>query len=153
MAKKKYIISLTAQERSDLEKLTKTGRTAAYKINHARILLKADSNQAGGEWIDREISKALNISVATIERVRERCVLEGIEAALNRREQSNRRKKIIDGSQEARLIAIACSEIPTGKNKWTLQMLADKMVELNYVKQVSRESIRQVLKKTKSSRG
>jgi transposase len=153
MAKKKYIISLTAQERSDLEKLTKTGRTAAYKINHARILLKADSNQAGGEWIDREISKALNISVATIERVRERCVLEGIEAALNRREQSNRRKKIIDGSQEARLIAIACSEIPTGKNKWTLQMLADKMVELNYVEQVSRESIRQVLKKTKSSRG
>jgi transposase len=153
MAKKKYIIALTAQERSDLEKLTKTGRTAAYKINHARILLKADSNQAEGEWSDREISKALNISVATIERVRERCVLEGIEAALNRREQSNRRKKIIDGAQEAHLIAITCSEVPTGKTKWTLQMLVDKMVALNYVEQVSRESIRQTLKKTSSSRG
>jgi hypothetical protein len=153
MGKKKYIVALTATERSELERLTKTGKTAAYKINHARILLKADSNQAEGEWTDAEISEALNISIATIERVRKRCVLNGIESALNRQEQVNRRKRIIDGSPEARLIAITCSEVPTGKSKWTLQMLADKMVELNYVESISRESVRQTLKKMNLSLG
>jgi transposase len=150
---KKYIVALTAEERSELEKLTRTGKTAAYKINHARVLLKADRNQAGGEWKDREISEALNISIATIERIRERAVLEGITVAVNRKEQIRRRARIIDGEQEAHLIAIACSQAPIGKSNWTLQMLADKMVELNYVEQVSTETVRQALKKTSSSRG
>ena len=153
MPKKKYIVSLTSSERDDLEQLTKKGNIAAYKMNHARILLKADINQEGGGWIDRKISESLDIGHATIERVRQRFVEEGIEAALNRREQKKRRQKIIDGEKEAYLIAIACSETPTGKGNWTLQMLADKMVELNYVEQVSTETIRQSLKKTNLSLG
>ena len=148
MPKKKYIVSLTPSERDFLEQLTKKGKIAAYKMNHARILLKANINQEGGGWIDRKISESLDIGHATIERVRQRFVEEGIEVALNRREQKKRRQKIIDGEKEAYLIAYACSETPTGKGNWTLKMLADKMVELNYVEQVSTETIRQSLKKT-----
>ena len=153
MPKKKYIVSLTASERTILEKLTKKGKTAAYKMNHARILLKADINQEGGGWTDRQIGESLDIGHATIERVRQRFVEEGIESALSRREQKNRRQKIIDGEKEAYLIGIACSETPCGKSNWTLQMLADRMVELNYVEQVSTETIRQTLKKTNLSLG
>ena len=153
MPKKKYIVSLTSSERDFLEQLTKKGKIAAYKMNHARILLKADINQEGGGWIDRKISESLDIGHATIERVRQRFVEEGIEAALNRREQKKRRSKIIDGEKEAYLIAIACSESPTGKSSWTLQMLADKMVELNYDEQVSTETVRQSLKKTNLNLG
>ncbi len=154
MPKKKYIVSLTPSERDFLEQLTKKGKTAAYKMNHARILLKADVNQEeGGGWKDRQIIESLDISHATIERVRQRFVEEGMESALNRREQKKRRQKIIDGEKEAYLIAIACSETPTGKGNWTLKMLADKMVELNYVEQVSTETIRQTLKKTNLSLG
>lgn len=153
MPKKKYIVSLTSSERDYLEQLTKKGKIAAYKMNHARILLKADINQEGGGWIDRKISESLDIGHATIERVRQRLVEEGMEAALNRREQKKRRPKIIDGEKEAYLIAIACSKTPTGKGNWTLQMLADKMVELKYVEQVSTETIRQSLKKTNLNLG
>ena len=153
MPKKKYIVSLTVSERKFLEQLSKKGKIAAYKMNHARILLKADVNQEGGGWKDRQIIESLDISHATIERVRQRFVEEGMESALNRREQKKRRQKIIDGEKEAYLIAIACSETPTGKGNWTLKMLADKMVELNYVEQVSTETIRQTLKKTNLSLG
>ncbi len=153
MPKKKYIVSLTVSERKFLEQLTKKGKIAAYKMNHARVLLQADINQKEGGWTDRQISESLDIGHATIERVRQRFVEEGIESALSRREQKKRRDKIIDGEKEAYLIAIACSETPCGKSNWTLQMLADKMVELNYVKQVSTETIRQTLKKTNLSLG
>ena len=153
MPKKKYIVSLTVSERKFLEQLTKKGKIAAYKMNHARILLKADINQKEGGWTDRQIGESLDIGHATIERVRQRFVEEGIESALSRREQKNRRQKIIDGEKEAYLIAIACSETPWGKSNWTLQMLADRMVELNYVEQVSTETIRQTLKKTNLSLG
>ncbi len=153
MPKKKYIISLTPPERHFLEQLTKKGKIAAYKMNHARILLKTDINQKEGGWTDRQIGESLDIGHATIERVRQRFVEFGIESALSRREQKNRRQKIIDGEKEAYLIAIACSETPIGKCNWTLKMLADKMVELNYVEQVSTETIRQTLKKTNLSLG
>ena len=148
MPKKKYIVDLSPSERNYLEEITNKGKTAAYKMNHARILLKADINQEEGGWTDSKISEALNIGHATIERVRKRFVEEGIESALNRREQKNRRSRIIDGEKEAYLIAIACSETPVGKSHWTLQMLADKMVELQVVEKVSTETIRQTLKKT-----
>ena len=148
MPKKKYIVDLTKSERAELEQLTKKGKIAAYKMNHARILLLADVNQPEGGWTDLKISEALNVSQATIERVRQRFVESGIESALTRREQKNRRRQIIDGEKEAYLIAIACSETPMGQAKWTLQMLADKMVELQYVEKVSRETIRKTLKKT-----
>lgn len=153
MPKKKYIVSLTASERNLLEQLTKKGKSAAYKMNHARILLKADINHKEGEWTDGQISESLNIAHATIERVRQRFVEEGMESALSRREQKKRRQKIIDGEKEAYLIAIACSETPVGKSNWTLKMLADKMIELNYVEQVSTETIRQTLKKTNLNLG
>ena len=153
MPKKKYIVSLTSSERNFLEQLTKKGKIAVYKMNHARILLKADINQKGGGWTDRQISESLDIGHATIERVRQRFVEFGIESALNRREQKNRRQKIIDGEKEAYLIAIACSETTAGKSNWTLRMLADKMVELKYLEQVSTETIRQTLKKTNLSLG
>lgn len=148
MPKKKYIVALTDLEREDLLKLAKKGKTAAYKINHALILLKADINQEGGGWTDKQISEALNTSHATIERVRKRFVEESLESALKRREQKKHRSRILDGEKEAYLIAISCSEAPQGKSHWTLQMLADKMVELNYVEKVSTETIRQTLKKT-----
>ena len=142
MPKKKYIVDLTNSEKEELEQLTNKGKIAAYKMNHARILLLADINQQGGGGTDIQISEALNIGQATIERVRKRFVEEGMESAIGRREQKNRRSKIIDGEKEAYLIAIACSETPTGQAKWTLQMLSDKMVELQYVEKVSRETIR-----------
>lgn len=148
MPKKKYIVSLTSSERNFLEQLTKKGKIAASKMNHARILLKADINHEVGGWTDSQISESLDIGHATIERVRQRFVESGIESALSRREQKKRRSQIIDGEKEAYLIAIACSKAPTGKSNWTLQMLADKMVELNYVEQVSTETIRKTLKKT-----
>lgn len=107
MPKKKYIVSLTSSERNFLEQLTKKGKIAAYKMNHARILLKADIAQEGGRWIERQISESLDISHATIERVRQRFVEFGMEAALNRREQKKRRQKIIDGEKEAYLSAIS----------------------------------------------
>jgi transposase len=153
MPSKKYIVDLSPSERSELKIITNKGKTAAYKMNRARILLKADINQEGGGWTDSKISESLNIGRATIERVRQRFVEEGLESALNRKEQQNRRPKIIDGEKEAYLIAIACSETPLGKSNWTLQMLADKMVELKVVEQVSIETIRQSLKKTNLNLG
>ena len=115
MPKKKYIVSLTSSARNSLAQLTKKGKTAAYKMNHARILLKADINQEGGGWTDSRIAESLNIGHATIERVRQRFFLkdtashieEGLESALNRREQKKRRWKIIDGEKEAYLMAIS----------------------------------------------
>ena len=148
LPQKKYIVDLTNSERAELEKLTKKGKIAAYKMNHARILLLADINQLDGGWTDLKISQALNIGQATVERVRQRFVKEGIESALSRKKQENRRAKIIDGEKEAYLIAMACGETPIGQAKWTLQMLADKMIELSYVEKVSRETIRKTLKKT-----
>jgi transposase len=148
MPKKKYLVALRNEQRVELEELTKKGTICASKMNHVRILLLADINNQKGGWTDANISEALNISVATIERVRQRFVESGMQSALQRREPKNRRHKIIDGEKEAHLIALACSETPMGKAKWTLQMLAEQMVELKYVEQVSKETIRQTLKKT-----
>jgi transposase len=153
MAKKKYIVSLTTEERATLEQLTTTGKAPAYKMNHARILLKADTNQEGGGWTDAAISQALDSSVATIERVRQRFVEISLAAALNRQEQQQRKPRRLDGEQEAHLIAITCGEAPEGQARWSLRLLADRMVELDYVESVSHETVRQTLKKTTSSPG
>ncbi|MEP1079642.1 helix-turn-helix domain-containing protein, partial [Leptolyngbya sp. PL-A3] len=146
MAKKKYIVALTEQERETLEKLTTTGKTSAYKMNHARILLKADINQGEGGWTDEAISDALDISIATIERVRQRFVETSLEAALTRQVQHQRKARRLDGEQEARLIAMTCGEVPDGRARWSLRLLAEKMVELEYVESISHETIRQTLK-------
>ena len=122
-------------------------------MNHARILLKADTNQADGSWTDEAISQALDISVATIERVRQRFVETSLEAALSRQVQQQRKARRLDGEQEAHLIAMTCSEAPEGYARWSLRLLAERMVELKHVESVSHETIRQTLKKTISSRG
>lgn len=153
MPQKKYIVALSSEEREALEKVTTTGKTSAYKLNHARILLKADINQDGGGWRDQDISDALDISVSTIERVRQRFVEQSLEAALSRQTPSRTKPRLLDGEQEAQLIALACAEAPEGQGKWSLRLLADQLVELGYVESISHETVRQTLKKTNSNPG
>jgi transposase len=150
---KKYIVKLTEEERADLQKLIGQGEAAARKLVHARILLKADSGETGPGWSDQAISEALEVGTATVERVRERFVEEGLEAALTRHRPRSPRLRKLDGEQEARLIALVCSPPEEGHECWTLQLLANKLVELHMVESIARETIRQVLKKTHSSPG
>ena len=153
MPKKKYIVSLTPEERQALEQLTTTGRVPAYKVNHARILLKADTNQVDGGWTDQAISEALDISASTIERVRQRFVEESLVAALQRKPQQRHKPHRLDGEQEVHLIALTCGAAPEGYGRWSLRLLVEWMVELDYVETVSHETVRQSLKKTNSSLG
>ncbi len=148
MPKKKYIVSLTQAERQELEALTTKGKGPVYKLNHARILLKADTHQPGGGWTDQAISEALDISVATIERVRYRLVQHGLEAAIGRKKARRTKPRSLDGAQEAHLVALTCGEPPSGSAKWSLRLLANRMVELEVVDQLSHETVRQTLKKT-----
>jgi transposase len=153
-AMKKYRVTLTAEERECLVALIATGKAAAKKLTHARILLKADQAKDGPGWIDEHIAEALEVSVATIERVRQRFVEQGLEPALGRKKQDRpSRERKLDGAGEARLIALACSKVPKGRVVWTLQMLADKLVELKVVDSICPETVRQTLQKTNSSRG
>ena len=147
------LVKLTPEEQQELEALVSCGRVAAYKQTHARILLMSDEAQAGGAMKDDDIAHALHMGRATVERVRRRCVEEGIEAALGRKQQLRRRRKKLDGQAEAHLIALACIEPPQGRASWTLRLLADQLVECNIVERISTETGRRTLKKTCSSRG
>ena len=153
MPKKLYVVELTDEERQHLKGLVSKGRAAAYKRRHAQILLKADAAPGGPNWSDGQIVEALDVSRSTVERVRARCVQEGLDAAINRKRQKNRRAKKIDGDAEAHLIALACSRPPQGRVRWTLKLLANRLVELELVDTVSTETVRRTLKKTKSSPG
>ena len=153
MSQKLYLVTLTAEERSFLKGLLAKGKASALKQLHARLLLKADAGPQGEAWRDEQIAQALEIGVRTVERVRQRFVEEGLDAALVRKPQQNRRARRFDGDAEAHLIALACSKPPQGRARWTLQLLADRMVELKFVDGVSNETVRQTLKKTNSSRG
>jgi transposase len=151
---KKYIIKLSKDERDTLKKVITSGRGPARMFTRARILLKADQGIAGPNWSDEKISDALDVTVQTIERVRKQFVEEGFDAVLSRRKYTqNVSRKKIDGRVEAHLIALSCSEPPEGSARWTLRLLADKIVELGYVDSVSHEAIRQTLKKTNLSLG
>jgi transposase len=151
---KRYKVTLTDEERQELQALMASGKAAARKLTHARILLKADASPGGPAWIDQRIVEALEVGVATVERVRQRFVEEGLEAALSRKPQPRpRRQPKLDGRAEARLIALACSAPPQGRKQWTLQLLADRLVELEIVEAISDETVRRALKKTRSSRG
>ena len=146
---KKYRVTLTAEERRQLQDLIAAGTAAARKIAHARILLKADAAPGGPAWADARIAEAVEVDVTTIERVRQRFVEQGLEAALVRKKQDRpSRAPRLDGAAEARLIALACSAPPQGRKAWTLSLLADRLVELEVVDSVSYETVRQVLKKT-----
>lgn len=148
---KKYVVRLSAQEQEQLQALVSKGKGAAYKIKHANIILAADVN--GRAWTDQRIAEAFSVHSKTVENVRERLVMHGLEAALGRKQQSSpSRKRILDGAQEARLIALACSQAPPGRSRWTLRLLADKLVELEVADSISYETVRRTLKKTNSSR-
>jgi transposase len=149
----KYRVSLTIEERAEMEHLVSVGKGAARKLTHARILLLADT-AAGGEHSDDEIVAALGVAVCTIARVRKRLVTEGLLAAINHKPQPPRPDKIkIKGNVEQHLIQLACSDPPEGRCHWTLQLLADELVVLGLVEDISLETVRQALKKTTSNRG
>jgi hypothetical protein len=144
---KKYIVKLTQEERGELHKLIAQGQAPARKLAHARILLKADSSEVGPGWTDQTISEALELGTATIERVRQCFVEEGLEAALTRQRPHTPHLRKLDGEQEAYLIALTCSQPEEGQARWTLQLLADKLVQVQIVESISRETVRQVLQK------
>lgn len=150
MPKKKYIVDLTSEEREELEALISSGVAPARKLTRARILLKADEG-----WTDKDISEALDVGTATVERVRKRFVEWGGIKAIERRKPRRQYERKLDGDAEARLIALACSAPPEGRTRWTLQLLADKLVTLEAVdiESVSYETVRRVLKKTGLSLG
>ena len=151
--RKIYIVTLTSEERATLQQLISSGKAAARKLNHARILLKADSSKDGLGWNDSAISKALDVGTATVERVRKRFVEDGLEVALGRRKSKRQYKRKLDGDGEAHLIALACSESPVGSARWTLRLLADRMVALEYVDKLSYQTVRRTLKKTNLNLG
>jgi len=145
---KRCIVTLTAEERRALQALTAAGKASARKLTHARILLKADCGREGPGWNDEEMTEGLEVGHATVERVRQQFVEEGLEAALNRRKPRREYRRKLDGDAEAHRIGLACSEAPEGRARWTLRLLADRMVVLEYVDTVSHETVRQTLKKT-----
>jgi len=147
---KKYIVTLTQEERDTLRQMLSAGEESARKLTRARILLKADEG-----WTDKAICQALDVHTSTVERARRRFVEEGFEAALNRRSPRRDYERKLDGNAEAHLIALACSSPPAGQEHWTLRLLAEKLVTLEQVDvgSVSHETVRQVLKKTSSNLG
>lgn len=147
----KYVVRLTGEERLWLEQLVSGKRVAAAKALRARMLLKADAD--GPAWTDSRIAEAFEVGESTVHRLRERLVQEGLEAAVSRKPHSQTKPRKLDGAQEARLVAIACSAPPQGRARWTLSLLADRLVELQVVDSIGRETVRETLKKTTSSRG
>ena len=146
---KKYVVRLGEDERRRLTKLATTGKGPARVFTRARILLEADESDAGPAWPDEMISVALDVTVQTVERVRKQLVEEGMEAVLRRRKYTQKvSRKKLDGDAEAHLIALTCSEAPEGYSRWSLRLLADKMVELGYIESISYEAVRRALKKT-----
>jgi transposase len=149
VAVKKYVVRLGKDERSALEDLISKGKHPAATILKARVLLKADVSEDGEGWSDSAIVKALDTSLATVARIRQRLVEDGFDAALRRKHSPNSaRKRIFDGAAEAKLIALACSAPPEGRSRWTLALLEDKVVELKIVERASDNTIGRLLKKT-----
>jgi len=151
---KRYIVRLNDEERKQLAELMGRKNLAAKKRTRAQVLLKADASQDGPAWIDSRIAEAFDVSVVTVEKIRKGYVLEGFEAAIERKKQCRpSRQPVLDGAKEARLVALCCGTVPAGHGRWTLSLLADKLVELKIVERISRETVRQALKKTSCSPG
>ena len=150
---KKYVVTLTEEERRTLRRLLSSGKASARKLTHSRILLQADSGEDGVGWTDQRICEGLGVGLSTVERVRKRFVEEGLEAALVPRKSGRQYRRKLDGDGEAHLIALACNQPPTGRGRWTLRLLAERMVALEYVDTLSHETVRGVLKKTSLSLG
>jgi DNA-binding transcriptional ArsR family regulator len=148
---KRYPVRLAQSEREYLKQLIAAGTESARKLMHARILLKADQSEEGPAWVDERIAEAVETSQPTVSRVRKQYVEAGLEAALNRRSPNREYQRKLDGEQEAHLIAVACSAPPEGYARWSLRLLADKLVELEVVEAISHQTVRRTLKKTNSS--
>jgi len=147
---KRYIVKLDKEERKQLTELVKKEKVAAKKRTHAQVLLLADSSRHGPAWKDEAIAEACRVTVRTVEKLRKRLVLEGLDAALNRKPQARlSRQKILDGEKEAKVIALCCGAKPAGHARWTLRLLAERAVELEIVESISHETVRQCLKKTR----
>lgn len=149
----RYVVRLDSDERRRLTELATTGRRAAAMITRARILLQADVGPGGDAWDDERIADAYGTSLSTVHRVRQAFVEEGLDEALARKRPTGRQYRKLDGAREARLIAVACGAAPEGCARWTLRLLADKLVELAVVESISPECVRATLEKTTSSRG
>lgn len=143
----KYVVTLTEEERDGLHKMVSSGKAAARKLTHARILLLADAGPAGPSCTDQHVVEALEVGERTVSRVRRRFVEEGLEAAVHPRPRPRLASKL-EGKVESQLIALAKSEPPAGRGRWTLRLLADQMVQLEHIEEISHESVRKVLKKT-----
>ena len=148
---KRYVVRLADDEREHLEALVRCGRAHARKLAYARILLKADAAEEGPAWTDERIANAFGVSVATVARERRRFCEEGLEVALMPKKPGKPRRRTLDGRAEAHLVALSCSEPPEGRERWTLRLLADRMVELGHTEALSHETVRRTLKKTSSS--
>jgi transposase len=153
VAVKKYVVRLSQEERKQLDEMIRKGKSSAQKLMKARILLKADVSEGGEGWSDSRIVEALETSATTVYRTRQQLVEEGFEAVLSRKKPAKPSvTAIFDGEKEAKLIALACSEPPNGRARWSLRLLENKVVELNIVERASDSTIWRVLKKTNSSR-
>ena len=148
----KYLVTLSEAERARLRTLLGQGHTSARRLTHARILLKANRGEGGPGWTDQVIAAALEVGLSTVARVRQAYATAGLDAALDQKAPAREYDRTLDGAQEARLLALACSDPPTGRERWSLRLLAERLVRLEVVAAVSHETVRQVLKQTSSSR-
>jgi transposase len=148
---KKYVVRLTEEERTQIERLLRRGKAHARKLLYGRILLKADAS-GPDHWTDERIADAFEVSTATVARERQRYYEDGLEVALMPKKPGRPRRRVLDGRAEAHLIALSCSDPPEGRERWSMRLLADRMVELGHVDTVSYETVRRTLKKTSSSR-
>lgn len=148
----KYVVRLEPEERERLQSQVDQGRGSKLERQRARVLLKVDQADGAPGWTDERVAEFAEVSLSTVHRVRQRCVEEGLDAALHRSPSPHRQYRKLDGAGEARLIATACSQPPEGRCRWTLTLLADKLVELEVVESISRECVRSTLKKTNCSR-
>jgi transposase len=149
---RKVIVRLTTDQRAALEDVVHTGACSAHTARRARILLKADAD-GPDPWADERIAEALDVSRMTVMRVRQQFVADGFDAALHRQKPTGRQYRKLDGQQEARLVALACSEAPDGHARWTMKLLADQLVELQVVESIDPATVWRTLQKTTSSRG
>ena len=147
---KKYVVRLTEEERRQLETLVRRGRAHTRKLLYARILLKADAD-GPNRWTDERVAEALEVSTATVARERRRFCEDGLEVALMPKKPGRPRRRVLDGRAEAHLVALSCSGPPEGRERWSMRLLADRMVELGHVEALSHETVRRTLKKTTSS--
>jgi transposase len=154
MPKKIYVVKLSVGERAELEALVRKGKAAGWKLQRAQVLLKCDQGREGGGWIDQRIAEAFGCTSRSVEKWRKQAVEQGPASLLERKARETPPTPVkLDGEKQAQLVKLACSQPPKGRAHWTMQLLADRLVEMEVVDRISHETVRRALKKTSSSRG